>query len=151
MTTSAAIGDDYRGKWHEPYNRQQWQCHKCGQYHSWNGGCVPAPSLPIPQPSVPAPSVAKKPKPVTDVVRADKDKITSKDRCNLCSKGFKRSDAVIRVRDLQKFSEPGTLFHRRCMEGLLEVSVDDEPKDKKKFDEYRDQIADKYGIEAQDD
>lgn len=131
-------------------NYGQWTCRKCGEPHSWQQGCKPI-TLPVPRPSTPAPSLARKSKPVTDVVRADKDKVTSKDRCNLCSKGFKRSDAVIRVRDLQKFSEPGTLFHRRCMEGLLEVSVDDAPKDKKKFDEYREQIADKYGIEAQDD
>lgn len=128
--------------YHRPNTYNGWDCIHCGVSHSHKAGCAPKPK-PMP--------VQRKQKPVTDVVRADKDKITSKDRCNLCNKGFKRSDAVIRVRDLQFFSQPGTLFHRRCMEGLLEVSVDDAPKDKKKFEEYREQIADKYGIEAQDD
>lgn len=146
MANSSTYSDfsinKYGGK---VYHGDAWLCQKCNKNHSWTQGCKPAPK------GAAAPQRAdSKPTVKTDCVRADKDKVTSKDRCNLCKKGFKRTDAVIRSRDLKRFSESPLMIHRRCMENLLAESVDDEAKDQEKFERYRKDIADKYGIEEQD-
>jgi hypothetical protein len=123
-----------------------WQCHACGGNHSWTRGCpTTEPTTPWknPQPT----QVRRKPNHKTSVVRGN----FATGKCNLCRKGFKKSDAVIQVDDVANFADDPTLFHRRCMEDLLSSSIDDEPKEQAKFERYREEIADKYGIEIEDD
>lgn len=140
MTSLQATTDGWNGYGY-------WQCHHCGGNHSWTKGC-PDIKPTVPWQSPPVPSVGTKParkapKHVTDVVRGTE--VTG--RCNLCKKAFKKSDAIIQISDVANFADDPCLIHRRCMEDLLSSSIDDAPKEKQKFEEYRREIADKYGIE----
>lgn len=98
----------------------------------------------------PAKPKRSKPKRMTDCVRAD-GTVSNRARCDICKKAYKKTDAVIRVQDLDNFSEDPITYHRRCMENLLAGSVDDKVKDDKRFDNYRKEVADKYGIEVDDE
>ncbi len=65
-------------------------------------------------------------------------------RCNLCKGQFRSQDAVIVVEDLSNFADDPCCTHRRCMEELLGNSVDDEPKMKAQFEDYRAKLQEKY-------
>ena len=82
-----------------------------------------------------------------DVVRATVDNVLDSARCSMCGKRPRNTEAVLRVRDLLDASKVATVIHRRCIEVEFETAVDDLEKDDKRFDEYRDKIADKYGLE----
>jgi hypothetical protein len=84
----------------------------------------------------------------TDVVYAVHGKLLDSARCSICGGKYKVTDAVVRTRDLSTPSAKATSTHRRCMEDLLSSSVEDQPIEQSKFEKYRQQVADKNGIEA---
>lgn len=127
-------------------NSQQWTCPTCREKHSWTAGCATRRRKPVAaKPAKTTPEPRRKPNHQISVVRGTQ----VAGRCNLCKKGFKKSDAVIQVADVANFADDSCLIHRHCMEAMLSDSIDDEPKEKAKFDHYREHIADKYGIETE--
>jgi hypothetical protein len=83
-----------------------------------------------------------------DVVHATQANVLDSARCLICKKAYKKTDAVIRSRNLKEPSTPAQTMHRRCVEALLSSSVEDVPKENVKFERYRQQVADKHGIEV---
>lgn len=103
---------------------------------------------PRPQkPKKPKANTSQKPKYGIDCVRAEPSNVLDSARCSICTLKYKKTDAVVRVRNFDDASAPAVTTHRRCMEAMLADSANDEAKDEAAFDEYRDRIADKYGIE----
>jgi hypothetical protein len=90
----------------------------------------------------------KRQKVTIDVVHATQANVLDSARCQICGGRYSKTDAVIRTRDLNSPHNPAKTIHRRCMEDLLSSSVEDVPKEQSKFEKYRQQVADKHGIEV---